>query len=55
MSDSVDWLTRLRRAFGSPNFVNSMELCGWGRYLAPLYTFGEPVPGAYLPDLDHAG
>jgi anaerobic selenocysteine-containing dehydrogenase len=55
ISDSVDWMTRLRRAFGSPNLVNSMELCGWGRYLAPLYTFGEPVPGAYLPDLDHAG
>ena len=55
MSDSVDWLTRLRRAFGSPNLVASMELCGWGRYLAPLYTFGEPVPGAYLPDLDQAG
>ena len=32
-----------------------MELCGWGRYLAPLYTFGAPVPGTYLPDLDNAG
>jgi anaerobic selenocysteine-containing dehydrogenase len=32
-----------------------MELCGWGRYLAPLYTFGAPVPGTYLPDLENAG
>ncbi len=55
MSDSVDWLMRLRRAFGSPNQCIYMELCGWGRYLAPLYTFGAPVPGAYLPDLDRAG
>ncbi|MGV9360443.1 molybdopterin-containing oxidoreductase family protein [Amycolatopsis sp. NPDC003731] len=55
MSDSVDWLTRLRRAFGSPNLVSYMELCGWGRHLATTYTWGEPVPGAYLPDLDHAG
>ena len=55
MSDSIDWLTRLRRAFGSPNLVTSMELCGWGRYLAPLYTFGAPVPGAYMPDLANAG
>jgi anaerobic selenocysteine-containing dehydrogenase len=55
MSDSVDWLTRLRRAFGSPNLVAAMELCGWGRFQAPLYMFGEPVPGAYLPDLDNAG
>jgi anaerobic selenocysteine-containing dehydrogenase len=55
ISDSVDWITRLRRAFGSPNFTGYMELCGWGRFLAPLYTFGVPVPGAYLPDLDNAG
>ncbi|MEV4053823.1 molybdopterin-dependent oxidoreductase [Amycolatopsis sp. NPDC049688] len=55
MSDSVDWLTRLRRAFGSPNLVSYMELCGWGRHLATTYTWGEPVPGAYLPDLERAG
>ena len=55
LSDSVDWITRLRRAFGSPSFVYSMELCGWGRYLAPLYTFGAAVPGAFMPDLEQAG
>ncbi|HZC69580.1 MAG TPA: molybdopterin-dependent oxidoreductase [Jatrophihabitans sp.] len=55
MSDSVDWLTRLRRAFGSPNMLASMELCAWGRFLASTYTYGEPVPGMYLPDLEQAG
>ena len=55
LSDSVDWITRLRRAFGSPNFTCSMELCGWGRHLASIYTFGAPVPGAFMPDLDNAG
>ncbi len=55
ISDAVDWVLRLTRSFGSPNFSNYMELCGWGRYFAPLYTFGAPVPGAYLPDLEHAG
>jgi anaerobic selenocysteine-containing dehydrogenase len=55
MSDSVDWVVRLKRAFGSPNFCGYMELCGWGRYMASIYTYGEPVPGAYLPDLDNAG
>lgn len=55
MSDSVEWLTRLRRALGSPNLVASMELCGWGRFLASTYTYGDPVPGAYLPDLEQAG
>ena len=55
LSDSQDWIARLRRAFGSPNHVNSMELCGWGRYLATTYTFGAPVPGAYMPDLEQTG
>ncbi|GAA1983439.1 molybdopterin-dependent oxidoreductase [Terrabacter lapilli] len=55
LSDSVDWITRLRRAFGSPNYVNSMELCGWGRFLASTYTFGAAVPGAFMPDLENAG
>ncbi len=55
ISDAVDWIQRLVRAFGSPNYSNYMELCGWGRYLAPLYTFGASVPGVYLPDLDNAG
>lgn len=55
LSDSVDWIIRLRRAFGSPNFTNAMELCGWGRYFASMFTFGAPVPGAYMPDLERAG
>ncbi|MDJ0924652.1 MAG: molybdopterin-dependent oxidoreductase [Acidimicrobiia bacterium] len=53
--DSVDWIQRLQRAYGSPNLVASMELCGWGRYLASLYTYGASVPGQYMPDLDRAG
>ena len=55
VSDALDWVMRLRRAYGSPNQCVYMELCGWGRYLAPVYTYGAAVPGAYLPDLDHAG
>jgi anaerobic selenocysteine-containing dehydrogenase len=55
ISDAVDWVQRLIRAFGTPNFCTYMELCGWGRYLAPLYTFGASVPGVYLPDLENAG
>lgn len=55
LSDAQDWIARLRRAYGSPNQVNSMELCGWGRYLATAYTFGAPVPGAYMPDLERTG
>lgn len=32
-----------------------MELCGWGRYLASLFTYGASVPGAYMPDINQAG
>ena len=53
--DCVEWIQRLQRAFGSPNLLASMELCGWGRYLASLYTFGASVPGEYMPDLERAG
>jgi anaerobic selenocysteine-containing dehydrogenase len=54
MSDAVDWVMRLRRAFGSPNLCSYMELCGWGRYQASMYTYGASVPGAYMPDLRNA-
>ena len=54
-SDAHPWIERLMRAFGSPNKAASMELCGWGRYGATLYTFGESVPGSYMPDLERAG
>jgi anaerobic selenocysteine-containing dehydrogenase len=53
--DSLVWIQRLMNAFGSPNLCVSMELCGWGRYLAPMYTFGASVPGVYMPDLENAG
>ena len=53
--DSGIWVERLMRAFGSPNSCGSMELCGWGRYLATAYTYGASVPGNYMPDLENAG
>ena len=53
--DCVDWIQRLQCAYGSPNLVASMELCGWGRYLASVYTYGDSVPGRYMPDLEQAG
>ncbi len=53
--DSWSWVHRLANAFGTPSICGSMELCGWGRYLATLYTFGASVPGVYMPDLESAG
>jgi len=52
--DSLDWIDRLRHAFGTPNMCVYMELCGWGRYLASIYTYGDAVPGKYMPDLERA-
>jgi len=54
-ADSLPWIERLIRAFGSPNQAMSVELCGWGRYCATAYTYGASVPGAYMPDLERAG
>ena len=57
IADSVPWIQRLMRAFGSPNLCGSMELCGWGRSLAPRYVFGTGMgaPGTPMPDLENAG
>lgn len=56
IADSAAWIQRLTRAFGSPNFCASMELCGWGRTFATRYTFGvgHGVAGTTMPDLDNA-
>lgn len=56
MADSVPWLQRLMRAFGSPNLCAAMELCGWGR-MSALYTYGTSmgVEGGPMPDLERAG
>lgn len=57
IADSVAWIQRLMRAFGSPNLCGSMELCGWGRGFAPRYTYGVGMgtAGAHMPDLENAG
>jgi len=54
-SDSLVWIERLMHAFGSPNECTAMELCGWGRFGATMFTYGASVPGNYLPDLERAG
>jgi len=32
-----------------------MELCGWGRWLANIYTYGNSFPAGVMPDLETAG
>jgi anaerobic selenocysteine-containing dehydrogenase len=57
IGDSAVWIQRLMRAFGSPNFCGSMELCGWGRIYATRYTYGIGMgfAGTPMPDLENAG
>ena len=55
LSDSRHWVVRLRPAFGSPNHSTSYELCGWGRWMANLSSFGSALPAGVMPDLDRAG
>ncbi|HEX7785260.1 MAG TPA: molybdopterin-dependent oxidoreductase, partial [Methylomirabilota bacterium] len=52
ISDGFPWITRLVRAFGSPNLVWAEELCAWHRDFATAFTFGTDIG---TPDFDHAG
>ena len=57
IADSVHWVQRLMRAFGTPNLCGAIELCGWGR-LSALYTYGTPMGldgTTPMPDIEHAG
>ena len=51
MSDSLDWVQRFIRGFGSPNTVFSTEICNWHKDHAHAFTFGCGLPTA---DYRHA-
>ena len=40
IADSAAFVVRLMNAFGTPNLVSALELCGWGRGFATRYVFG---------------
>jgi anaerobic selenocysteine-containing dehydrogenase len=40
IADSGAFITRLMNAFGTPNLVSALELCGWGRGFATRFVFG---------------
>ena len=52
MSDSISWVERLIRRFGSPNTVYSTEICNWHKDHATAFTFGSGIPA---PDFVNAG
>lgn len=40
IADSAVFVRRLMNAFGSPNQVSQIDMCGWGRGFATRYVFG---------------
>src|SRR5262249_34681661 len=53
LSDSIDWIERFIRLFGSPNICYSTENCNWHKDFAHAFTFGcgLPVPDSAGTDL----
>ncbi|MGR3885524.1 molybdopterin-dependent oxidoreductase [Pseudomonas sp. 1152_12] len=52
LSDSIDWIERLIRRYGSPNTCYATEICNWHKDFAHMFTFGSGMPAA---DYAHAG
>lgn len=50
LSDSIDWIERFTRLFGSPNICYATEICNWHKDFATRYTFGVGIPS---PDFEY--
>jgi anaerobic selenocysteine-containing dehydrogenase/ferredoxin-NADP reductase len=46
ISDSIDWIERFVRHFGSPNTLYGTENCNWHKDFAHAFTFGCGLPAA---------
>jgi anaerobic selenocysteine-containing dehydrogenase len=60
IGDSTPYIRRLMNAFGTPNAVNSLDVCGWGRAFATRFTFGVGSVatgggGGAMPDIANSG
>ncbi len=51
MSDSIEWVERFIRLFGSPNTVYATEICNWHKDHAHKFTYGS---GILYPDYENA-
>jgi len=50
ISDSIAWIERFIRAFGSPNTIYGTEICNWHKDYATRFTFGHDIG---TPDFAH--
>ena len=60
IGDSSAFIRRLMNAFGTPNLVWALDLCGWGRGFATRYVFGvgsvaTGSGGGAMADIARAG
>src|SRR3984957_19592082 len=60
IADSAVFVRRLMNAFGTPNHVSHLDLCGWGRGFATRYVFGvgsvaTGSAGGAMADIDASG
>jgi len=46
IADSVQWVERLVRTFGSPNIASAISICNWHKDVAHQFTFGTGLPTA---------
>ena len=54
LSDSIDWIERFVRLFGSPNTVYATEVCNWHKDYAHAFTFGCGIQPADYANADTA-
>src|SRR5690349_3751013 len=60
IADSAYYVRRLMNAFGTPNMVWPLDLCGWGRAFATRYVFGTGTVatgagGGAMADISESG
>ena len=59
IADSAPFVRRLMNAFGTPNMVWPLDLCGWGRGFATRFVYGVGSvgtgAGGAMPDISRTG
>ena len=59
IANSAGIIRRLMNAFGTPNAITSLDVCGWGRAFATRYTYGVgsvgTSAGGAMPDIANSG
>jgi anaerobic selenocysteine-containing dehydrogenase len=59
IGDAMPFIRRLMNAFGTPNSLANIDICGWGRAGATSYTYGVPSlgtsAGGAMPDIANSG